>query len=51
MSEANEMKVLWNMAKQKQIDYEANRSENPAVSSLLMSGWKQQEEEGHGANT
>ena len=30
-------------AKQKLIEEEANKSENPAVSFLLMSGWKEEE--------
>ena len=45
MLEANEMKVLnYIVGKQKQIEYDANRLENPAVSNQLMSGWKGEED-------
>ena len=45
MLETNEMKVLRKkFAKEKQIEYEVNKSENPAVSNLL-SGWKDEEQE------
>ena len=41
--EANEVKVVKKqLAEQKQIEKEANK-ENPVVSNLLVSGWKEEE--------
>jgi hypothetical protein len=41
MLEANEMKVLRKTVGKTNIDrIRANKSENPAVFNLLMSGWK-----------
>ena len=46
MLEANEMKVLRKIVgKTKQVEQEVNKSENSAISSLLMTGWKEEEEE------
>ena len=46
MLEANEMKVLRKTVGKTEIEYEANKSENPAVSNLLMRGWIEEEENG-----
>ena len=47
MFEANEMKVLRKLVGKTKI---ANKSENPAVSNLLMSECKEEEEEENGTN-
>ena len=42
--EENEMKVLRKIVdKTKMMEQKANKSENPTVSNLLMSGWKTME--------
>ena len=43
MLEAYEMKVLRKIdAKQKQTENESKKSENPAVSNQLMTGWEEE---------
>ena len=44
MLEANEMKVLRKIVGKRKL--EANKSENLAVSNILMSGWRDEEENG-----
>ena len=44
MLEANEMKVLTKIVGRTKVESEVNKSENPAVSNQLMSGWKGEEE-------
>ena len=39
------MKAVRKIVGKKKVEYEANKSTNPAVSNLLMSGWKEEEEE------
>ena len=46
MLEINKMQVLRKTVDERKIDWEANTSENPAVSKQLMSGLKGEEENG-----
>ena len=45
MLEANKMKLLRKIVGKTKIEQEANKLENPEVSNLLMSRWKEEEEE------
>jgi hypothetical protein len=46
MLEANETEVLRKIVGKTKIDKEANKSENSVVTNVLMSGWKEEEENG-----